>query len=115
MILKQEEAKKIVQIEELWEVLEEYQKLASPAKATINFHITKEMPRTCLFYGPLAHNSAFVGENLNFTLTKTFISCNSTRYAIMFFDMAQLCDILGFSSLRSTECICGHYVVTISP
>lgn len=66
-------------------------------------------------YGPLAHNSAFVGEILNFTLTKAFITCNSARYAVMFCDMSQLCDILELtSSLSKRECICGHYVLKLN-
>ena len=60
----------------------------------------------------LAHNSAFLGEILNYTLTKAFITCNSTRYAVMFFDMSQLCDMYELtSSVPKGYCICGHYVL----
>ncbi|KAG2382387.1 hypothetical protein C9374_005589 [Naegleria lovaniensis] len=98
-------------INELWQVLEEYQQEAGIAKTTQNFHIASELGNSAELFGPLVHNSAFLGEILNFTLTKAFISSNSARYAIMFFDMAQLCDIYELSTLRQSECVCGNYVL----
>ncbi|KAG2372707.1 hypothetical protein C9374_004752 [Naegleria lovaniensis] len=97
--------------EELRGILEDYQEMVGIAKATMNFHVASDMVRNAGLYGPLAHNTAFVGENLNFTLTKPFISSNSARYSIMFFDMAQLCDIFGLSELKPSECVCGHFVL----
>lgn len=72
---------------ELFKVLYRYQEIVTTKKATPNFHIATDMVLNCLMYGPLAHNSAFIGEGLNFTLSKPFVCSNSSRYSIMFFDM----------------------------
>ena len=77
----------------------------------MNFHIATDRVRNAHLYGPLAHNSAFIGENLNFTLSKTYVASNSARFSILFYDMSQLYDIYGMGELKSSECICGNYVL----
>ena len=96
---------------QLYKVLEKYQSKAGKQKAAMNFHIATDMVINAHLYGPLAHNSAFIGENLNFTLSKTYVASNSARFSILFYDMSQLYDIYGMGELKSSECICGNYVL----
>ncbi|EFC41272.1 predicted protein [Naegleria gruberi] len=97
---------------ELFQVLIDYQKVVGEKKATPNFHICTELVNSCRMYGPLGVNSAFIGEGLNFTLSKTYVCSNSARYSIMYFDMCQLCDLMDLNEpLIASECIVGHYVV----
>ncbi|EFC49422.1 predicted protein [Naegleria gruberi] len=98
---------------QLLDLLYKYQNIVGEKKATPNFHIVSDLIQSCKMYGPLAHNSAFIGEGLNFTLSKTYVCSNSARYSIMYFDMCQLCDILDLGEdLSKGQCIFGNYVIS---